>query len=184
MFTWAAILTLLLNLLKKTWPYLLCITLGLYIYYKVDKWWDGDNSPDLVTRTVYKVVNGNTLMVNAGVFGFRKQVISLYGLDIPDEVSQQSLDNLIKYVIAGDIVKLEKIYTECSENSCELLTNGSWAIIYTSSGLNLNLEQIRQGLAITNSSRKDFITAQKEAQRAKRGIWAMRKIEEIIDERN
>jgi hypothetical protein len=146
--------------LKKSLPYVLCFILGWMACS--NRIFSRHKKETLIgTEKVMEVVEGNHLKIQAGLLGRRYADLYLWGIEIPKAVSQQSKENLSKYIDSKDDVRVE--------------TMESWGryagVIYADNGSNCCLEQLRAGLAKTTVDRKDFNLAQKEAQKNKRGIW-------------
>jgi endonuclease YncB( thermonuclease family) len=118
------------------------------------------------TVQVIEATNGATLEAKAGLLERRTRKISLAAIAAPgldEPLGQQSKENLAK--LAGSTVRVESVFGRLDRGDAV-------GICYGERGDNLNLAQLRAGLARCESSAPaDFKAAQKEAQKAKRGIW-------------
>ena len=157
-------LTILFPLFQKALPYILCVVLGLWLYHKITHLGGSATDTSVVAESVVSVDSGNQLTIKAGLLGRKTRSLTLYGIEIPDAVSTQAADNLKRLVAAGDSVRVEII------EGRKRLTDIS-GVVSAENGVNCCLDQLRRGLAQTSVSRKDFISAQKEAQKNKLGIW-------------
>lgn len=145
-------------------PYIIVFCLG---WYCCNKWHDrGANGTLRTTGTaqVISIKSGDEIVTKAGLLGRRSHSVTLWGIEIPAGVSSQATENLKSMVKTGDTIKY--LVKEGRKRSRDDIS-----AIVTHNGQNVNLEQLRQGLAKAIVTDKEFVAAQSEAQRAHRGIW-------------
>lgn len=159
-------ISLVLWLVRYAGVYALCFVAGFYSHIKLENWWRGDDevSTLTMTATAVKAESGNRFTIEAGIFGKRTRNVVLWGLEIPTEIEGEALVHLSSLINKGDVISIaiEEGHKQLSDVA---------GIVRSRNGANLNIEQIRMGLAKASISNKEFLTAQKEAQSAKRGIW-------------
>lgn len=160
------ILGLLTTVLRNFWPYILAGVLAIYCYHRVTSWWRGDSASDTKTHTavVASLDSGNQLTIKSGLTGRQRHKVILYGLEIPDTVAEQAKDNLARYIAANDTVRLETIgkWKVFGDNTC---------IVLSENGTNVNINQLKMGLAKNYAGHKDFVWAEAEAKKNGIGIW-------------
>jgi micrococcal nuclease len=125
---------------------------------------------------VSKVIDGDTIIVKiAG----EAETVRLIGIDAPEtgtngECFATEATQALKSLLAGERVTLEKDSTQGERDKYDRLL----AYVFTESGANAAEELIRGGFAKeytynkTYTYQKEFKAAQKNAQDAKRGLWA------------
>jgi len=146
-------------------PYLLCFIFG---WYCCNKWYhrgedDGGRTITTVER-VLTVDSGNEITTRAGLLGRKSRVTSLWGIEIPTEATEDATISLRSIISEGDTIEVE-----IKEGRRIGRTDISGIVMH--GGTNCNLEQLRRGLAKATVADKDFVAAQKEAEKAGRGIW-------------
>jgi endonuclease YncB( thermonuclease family) len=116
---------------------------------------------------VTSVENGATIAVQAGVLGRRSRLVMLQGVTAPglnDPLGRESQSNLAG--LAGETVRVES----------HSRSVGAATIVgtcYGATNADLALAQLRAGLATCETAAtKPQLAAQKEAQKARRGLWA------------
>jgi len=119
------------------------------------------------TLAVTSVENGATLAVQHGLLGRKTRLVMIEGLRAPglnDPLGRESQDNLKS--LAGGTIRVES----------EDRPIGTGTIVgkcFGDTGTDLGLAQLRAGLATCETAAKpEQLAAQKEAQRAKRGLWS------------
>jgi endonuclease YncB( thermonuclease family) len=119
------------------------------------------------TLSVASVANGATIQARAGLLGRASRPVFLAGVSAPglnDPLGPESRDNLAS--LAGDTIRIES----------ETRPIGAKPLVgqcFGDTGADLAIAQLRAGLAICESgATKEQIAAQKQAQTAKRGLWA------------
>ena len=119
------------------------------------------------TFSVVSVANGATINVKAGLLPRATKPIFLQGISAPglnDPLGPESRDNLTS--LAGNAIRVE------SEKQ-GLLMKPVIGDVFGSTGKDLAIAQLQAGLATCETSAtKPQIAAQKQAQAAKRGLWA------------
>ena len=152
--------------------------------------------PAFFDYTVDSVPNGATIIVKAGLLERRTATVSLIDVAAPPEgpLAEQSRANLERLAGKQIRVQVERWRLRSEEAEANGATDeaagevvdeegGSdgdklegWrdrtSIVYGSSGLLLNTEQIRLGYASNTGTRKEWKAAEAEARKAKRGMWA------------
>ena len=116
--------------------------------------------------TVASVANGATIEAKAGLLGRSTRSIFLEGVAAPglsDPLGPESQENLKR--LAGDTVRVES-------STRAIGARPLVGTCFGSTGANLALAQLRAGLAkCETGATADQIAAQREAQRAGRGLW-------------
>ena len=146
-------------------PYILCFGIG---WYCCSKWHDYRAGGGILTNTTAQVISvdsGEKITTKAGLIGRRSRVVTLWGIEVPTEVSAAAHTSLSSMIKAGDTVKMH--LKEGRKRSRDEVS-----AIVMHSGDNLNLEQLRKGWAKAVVPDKEYVAAQSEAQKAHRGIWA------------
>jgi endonuclease YncB( thermonuclease family) len=146
------------------------IALVIFVAGGVLVWkWDhrGGGKSYSSTQAVISAANGATLNVKDGLFGRSTRPIFLAGISAPglnDSMGTASRDNLAS--LAGDTVRLES--TERPMGAKPLVGQ-----VFGSTGKDLAIAQLQAGLATCETgATKAQQAAQKQAQAAKRGLWA------------
>ena len=143
------------------------LAVGWWLHYH---WVHGD-APKQYTQVlaVAAAENGATLSVKSGFRGRSTQPVFVAGIAAPglnDPLGPQSRDNLA--VLAGDTVRVVMDRPGLFGRGQPLVGQ-----VFGATGADLALAQLRAGFAKCESqATKDQIAAQKEAQSAKRGLWA------------
>jgi hypothetical protein len=128
--------------------------------------------------TVVGVESGNVVKLKAGIRerSRRTKNCTLWGISIPREVEVQAKTNLQKLLSGGDEIRVE--IHEGADGWLDDKFGDISGVPISKNGDNCCLEQLREGLAKATVDDKQFKAAQKEAQKARKGIWAKTKSEE------
>lgn len=161
--------TLLGFVFRAILPYILCFGLG---WYCCNQWHhkkeDTHRRIATTTETVLSIDSGTEIQVKAGLLGRRNRTVSLWGIVIPNEVKEFATSNLRSSLNEGDRIEVEV------KEGRKIGINDTSGVV-THNGINYNLKQLRDGWATTSVEDKTFIAAQKEAEKAQRGIWQKKK---------
>ena len=148
------------------------------------RWWNRQNRKDdnnrpakLVSFEVASVPTGNSIEVEAGRKG-RTITITLGGIGVPTGYQADSWAHLKK--LAGATIRAEvpgrRLQSEPDTEPPEARSDFTSPLVYGESGLCLQLEQLKAGMACTverpnESLPADWLAAEKAAQKAGIGIW-------------
>lgn len=153
-------------------PYILCFCIG---WYCSAKWYGTDDESvgrDVdFSASVLSVDSGKEITIKAGLLGRANRTVSLYGIDIPEEVHENATISLQSMIANDSSVKV-------TISNGLRIGRADISGVVISNGVNCNLEQLRRGWAKTNVSNKEFVEAQEEAKKAGRGIWKKDKDDE------
>ncbi|MCK9458503.1 MAG: thermonuclease family protein [Proteobacteria bacterium] len=132
------------------------------------------------TEVVVTVDSGNVIKLKAGIRdrSRRTKNCTLWGISIPAEVEKEAKVNLEQLISADDEIRVE--IKEGAEGWVEDKFGDISGLPYSKSGENCCLEQLKAGLAKVSVEKDNnaLLAAQKEAQKAHRGIWAKKKTKE------
>ncbi len=130
---------------------------------------DGQKQPVMSFRGSARIVDGDTIWIG-------NTKIRLHGIDAPETRQKcyskdkteyscgKASTDALRVLVGGDPVRCEGDTYDRYRRLIATCYSGS---------LNLNAELVRQGWALAyRRYSKDYISAEKEAQEAKRGIWA------------
>ena len=126
---------------------------------------------------VVSVPTGNSIEVKAGRKN-RTITITLGGIGVPTECQSESWAHLKK--LAGATIRAEvpgrRLQSEPDTEPPEARSDFTSPLVYGESGLCLQLEQLKAGMACTverpnESLPADWLAAEKAAQKAGIGIW-------------
>jgi endonuclease YncB( thermonuclease family) len=113
---------------------------------------------------VRSVISGCAIEVEKGLRGHRTDTANLAHITIPEKVKDESQDHLAK--LTGDEIRLDV------PNEHWLRREELRGVVFGEGGANLNLEQLRAGMAVCEAdATADMKSAEKEAKKAKRGYW-------------
>lgn len=165
-----AIGKLIASIPKEGWLVLTGVVLGAYLL--------GDGCscrrerrvlpPRQHEREVVHVVSGCEIEVR-GALRSRTNRVTLVDIDCGDrpEEAQENLERL-----AGKTIRVEVSRGRLRADTEEKLEGRDLTgVVYNSNGTNLNVEQLRAGLARNKGVMKDFEAAEEEARKAGRGLW-------------
>lgn len=160
----AAVLSLLTS--KATWVALACFGLLLTGFVLCWRWDHRGPKSFSETFSVASVPNGATIQARAGIFGRATRPVFIAGIAAPglnDHLGPESRDNLAG--LAGKTIRVES-----PERG--ILGRPLIGEVFGDAGADLGIAQLRAGLAkCETKATKDQIAAQREAQKAKRGLW-------------
>lgn len=158
---WALLASGIFAIIKKIWPFLL----GIAVTIAVIVWWKSggsDDEPLTVAGKVLEVSAGNRFSLQQG--RLRRCQVQLKGLGVPagDQPYGKESREFLQRLIGNKNVEVET-----TKRGDPL--HGT---VYSPEGWNINLEQVREGMAwCTASASAPLRAAEKEAKKAKRGLW-------------
>lgn len=117
---------------------------------------------------VKEVTSGTSLTVKVGLRDRRTEPVTLIGISVPAEFADQAKQNL--QAAAGS-----KVSVECLKEHI-IRRPDLDGVVFSEGGVCLQVVQLRAGMArLIDRSRKDWVDAEDEAKKAKRGIWKSEK---------
>ena len=130
---------------------------------------DGQKQPAMSFRGSARIIDGDTIWI-----GDTK--IRLHGLDAPETNQKCIREDSSEYHCGEASTEALRVLIGSDSVRCEGdkydRYNRLIAVCYNGT-VNLNADLVRQGWALAyRRYSKDYISAEKEAQEAKRGIWA------------
>jgi endonuclease YncB( thermonuclease family) len=145
------------------------VVLAIFIAGVVLCWkWDhrGEGKTYTEVLTVASVANGATIEAKAGLLGRATRPVFIAGIAAPglnDPLGAASRDNLAG--LAGETIRVQS-------ETRGILGKPLVGQVFGDTGADLGIAQLRAGLAKCESqATKEQIAAQKEAQKAARGLW-------------
>ena len=116
-----------------------------------------------------RIVDGDTLHLNG-------TKIRLHGIDAPETRQECRRDNGAPYRCGEAATEALRALVASNPVQCQGTTHdryGRLIGVCYANGVNLNAEMVRQGWALAyRRYSKDYVSAEDEAQAAKRGVWA------------
>jgi endonuclease YncB( thermonuclease family) len=137
---------------------------GVVLCWKWDHRHEGRTFSEVVS--VASVANGATIEAKAGLLGRATRPVFIAGIAAPglnDPLGAESRDNLAS--LAGATIRVES-------ETRGILGQPLVGQVFGDAGADLGIAQLRAGLAKCESqATRDQVAAQKEAQKAGRGLW-------------
>lgn len=147
---------------------LVCFLAGAVICWR---WTHREAKTFSYTLPVVSIENGATISVEHGLLG-KKRTVMISGISAPglnDQLGPESQMNLKG--LAGGSIRVES-----KDRPIGLLRAGAGTIVgevFGDTGSDLGVAQLRAGLATCETgATKEQLAGQREAQKAKRGLWA------------
>ena len=130
------------------------------------------------TEIVVDVESGNVIKLKAGIRerSRRTKNCTLWGISVPKEVEQEAKTKLASLISPDDEIRVE--IKEGAEGWLDDKFGDISGLPYSKSGENCVLEELKAGYAKVMIDNPALNAAQKEAQKAHRGIWAKKKTKE------
>jgi endonuclease YncB( thermonuclease family) len=133
---------------------------------------DGPEIVRLGPYTVKSVSNGTTIMVASGLRDRKTQPVVCEHIAAPaagQPLFEESRDHLAQ--LAGKTVTVE------AEKERALRNPDPIGTVYGESGQVLQVEQLMAGMAwTTTEAPKDWLAVEKQARKAKRGVWNLKQL--------
>ena len=137
---------------------------GVVVCWKWDHRHEGRTFSEVLT--VASVANGATIEAKAGLLGRVTRPVFIAGIAAPglnDPLGAESRDNLAS--LAGKTIRVES-------ETRGILGTPLVGQVFGDAGADMGIAQLRAGLAKCESqATRDQVAAQKEAQKAGRGLW-------------